>query len=88
MEQRTLNCCVRVLLVCECRRWQRVSVALPALSPGADAGRRTLNRRQCAVGLSGDRARHVATRESRLGLGPGLTGIIRRGKRVSGYAGR
>ena len=51
MEQRTLNCCVRVLLVCECRRWQRVSVALPALLPGVDACRRILNRRQCATGL-------------------------------------
>ena len=37
MEQRTLNCCVRLLLVCEFRRWQRVSVALPALSHGVDA---------------------------------------------------
>ena len=36
MEQCALNCCVRVLLVCEHRRWQRVSVALPALSPGVD----------------------------------------------------
>ena len=51
MEQRALNYCVRVLLVCECRRWQRVSVALPALSSGADACRRILNRRQCAIGL-------------------------------------
>ena len=51
-EQRALNCCVRVLLVCECRRWQRVSVALPALSPGADACRRILNGCQCAIGLS------------------------------------
>ena len=52
MEQRALNCCERVLLVCEYKRWQRVSVALPALSPGVDACRRILNRRQCAIGLS------------------------------------
>ena len=51
MEQRALNRCVRVLLECEYRRWQRVSVALPTLSPGVDACRRTLNRRQLAIGL-------------------------------------
>ena len=50
MEQRALNCCVRVLLVCEYRRWQRVSVAMPALSPGIDACRRILNHRDCAIG--------------------------------------
>ena len=52
IEQRALNFVyVRVLLVCECRRWQRVPVALPALAPGTDFCRRILNRRQCAIGL-------------------------------------
>ena len=51
MEQPALNYCDRVSLACEGRRWQRVSVVLPALSPGADSCRCILNRRYCALSL-------------------------------------
>ena len=75
MAQRALNCCVCVcvLLACECRRWWRVSVALPALSPDTDACRRNLNRRQCAIGLNS-----AAGRAERAGV-TYVAGVAKRG---------
>ena len=44
--------------MCECRHWLQVSVALPTLSFGANACRRILNRRQCAIVLTRAAERH------------------------------
>ena len=67
MEQRAVDCCVRVLLVCEYRLWQRVAVALPALSPGVIACRRILNRRQCAKDLLSQRVAELDLLLTRMG---------------------
>ena len=52
MEQRALNFCARVLLVCKYGPWQYVSVTLPALLLSIDTCLRILNCRQCAIGLN------------------------------------
>ena len=52
MEQRALNFCARVLLVCKYGPWQHVSVTLPALLLSIDTCLRILNCRQCAIGLN------------------------------------